>query len=108
MGDRGGNAVGDTDVDEFETSWASAGIVGEGARSVLGCQQNLQGRFPKKTRPLEVMPSAKKTDACRGSVTLGKEAGIEEEEEEPKEGSSGGQDILRERGGWGAQGLPRK
>ena len=38
---------------------------------------------------------------AEGSGHWGK-AGSKEEEEEPKEGSSGGQDILRGPRGWGA------
>lgn len=42
--------------------------------------------------------------ACGEGLGLWGKAGIEEEEEGPQKGSSGGQDILRELGGWGLEG----
>lgn len=105
-GDGDGNRVGSEDVDELETGWTGdvlfgarldwAGLAGVG----LGCP------VCKRSSPIQA-PGTGGEDFCQQvrqpveGLGLWGKAGSEEEEEEPKEGRSGGQDILWELGGWG-------
>lgn len=110
-GDRNGNGAGSEDVDELEIGKAGDRTVGEQGLD-CGCVGwcpawacNLQGQFPNAvTGGDDFCKQVGPACACGEGLGLWGKAGIEEEEEGPQKGSSGGQDILQELGGWGLEG----